>query len=121
MTTLQVCRVAATGLAIALAGLVMTACAGGTAQGGDGLTGVFGGDAALEGGCAWLDVDGDRWEVLYPDGYTVAFDPVRLIGPDGQVVAEAGSTLRVRGAEATDAVSVCQVGRLWQATDVTVQ
>jgi hypothetical protein len=84
---------------------------------GDTLTGTLGGDAQLEGGCAWID-DGDtRWEVLYPEGYTVTFDPLTLVGPDGPM-AEEGATVTVTGAEQSDMVTICQVGPVWQATDV---
>src|SRR3712207_5524437 len=34
------------------------------------LVGTFGGDAQLEGGCAWVDgEDGKRYEVIYPNGW----------------------------------------------------
>ena len=86
---------------------------------GDTLTGTFGGDAQLEGGCAWIDDGQTRWEVTYPQGYSVSFDPLTLTGPDGPV-AEEGDTLTVTGAPQADAVSICQIGPLWRATDVRV-
>lgn len=82
------------------------------------LEGTLGGDAQLEGGCAWLDADDGRFEVLYPDGYEIAFEPVRLLGPDGDTVAEEGDALRVAGHVAEDRMSVCQVGTIFQATEV---
>lgn len=82
------------------------------------LEGRLGGDAQLEGGCAWLDTEDGRFEVLYPDGYEVAFDPVRLLDPEGQTVAEQGDALRVEGQVTEDRMSVCQVGTIFQATAV---
>jgi hypothetical protein len=82
------------------------------------LTGVLGGDAQLEGGCAWLDVDGERYEVFYPEGYTVEFEPVRLMGPDGEVVAGEGDEVTITGEVTTDRMSICQVGQIVEATAV---
>lgn len=84
----------------------------------DMLEGTLGGDAQLEGGCAWLDTDEGRFEVMYPEGYEIAFDPVRLLGPDGDTIAREGETLRVRGRVAGDVMSICQVGTIFQATEV---
>lgn len=84
----------------------------------DALSGTLGGDAGLEGGCAWLDTPQGRYEVLWPSGYRVEQEPLRLIGPDGRVVAEAGDPLTVEGVAAQDVASFCQVGQLWEATAV---
>lgn len=83
------------------------------------LTGTLGGDAQLEGGCAWLDDGETRWEVSYPEGYRISFDPVTLHGPEGPI-AEEGAAITVAGARQDDAVTVCQVGPLWEATEVRV-
>ena len=83
------------------------------------LTGTLGGDAQLEGGCAWIDDGESRWEVTYPEGYRVTFDPLTLEGPEG-TIAEEGATVTVTGAPQTDVVTICQVGPVWQATDVRV-
>ena len=91
--------------------------AAGSPAAGETLTGTFGGDAQLEGGCAWIDDGGTRWEVTYPQGYTVSFDPLTLTGPDGPV-AEEGDTVTVAGAPQTDVVTICQIGPVWQATEV---
>lgn len=83
------------------------------------LVGTLGGDAQLEGGCAWLDTEAEgRVEPHWPEGYRVAFDPVRLLGPDGEVVAEAGDTVRVSGAIAGDVMTVCQIGPVFEVTEV---
>jgi hypothetical protein len=83
------------------------------------ITGTFGGDAELEGGCAWVDgEDGTRYEVQYPDGYEVRFDPVELVGPDGDVIAEDGDTITIRGRVDTDMMSFCMVGTIFSADEV---
>ena len=87
---------------------------------GDAITGTLGGDAQLEGGCAWIDDGQTRWEVQYPQGYEVTFDPLTLTGPNGETARE-GDTLTIAGAEQTDAVSLCQVGPLWAATSVQLE
>jgi hypothetical protein len=83
----------------------------------DTYTGRLGLDA-IEGGCAYLETsDGQRYEVIYPDGWTLQKSPLQLIAPDGSVVAEDGDELTVRGSEA-DMVSICQIGPIIQATEV---
>lgn len=119
-----------------LVGLVvlLAACAGGSAgddttppsptaptpdatADGDTLTGRLGGDAQLEGGCAWVDDGRTRWEVQYPEGYEITFDPVTLVGPDGQTAQE-GDEITLTGEEVTDVMTICQVGPVWRATSV---
>lgn len=87
-------------------------------SGGDTITGTFGGDAQLEGGCAWVDDGTTRWNVQYPEGYTLSLDPPRLTGPDGLSVSD-GDTITVAGAERTDVMTTCQIGPVWGATSVT--
>ena len=83
------------------------------------LIGTFGGDAQLEGGCAWVDGDdGKRYEVIYPEGWRVHFDPLHLVDPDGDVRAEEGDRIGLNGSVATDSVSFCQVGRICEASEV---
>lgn len=85
------------------------------------ISGVLGGDAQLEGGCAWVETDdGTRYEVIYPEGYTVETDPLRLVGPDGGVVAEDGDRLELPGEVAEDMASICQIGPLWRADSVAL-
>lgn len=91
------------------------------------LIGVLEGDEQLEGGCAWLeptggpDADiGDRVELLLPGGYTVEFEPdLRIIDPQGTVVAERGDEVVVEGAPAGDVMTVCQVGPPYQVEVIT--
>jgi hypothetical protein len=83
------------------------------------VTGTLGGDADLEGGCAWVDgEDGTRYEVQYPAGHEVRFDPLELVGPDGDVIAAEGDTVTITGAVAEDMMSFCQVGTIFTATAV---
>jgi hypothetical protein len=82
------------------------------------LTGTLGGDAELEGGCAWIEVDGTRYEVMYPAGYEVGTDPVELRGPDGEVIAEDGDEVTVVGSVQEDQMSFGQIGPIFAATDV---
>jgi hypothetical protein len=51
----------------------------------------------------------------------VTFNPVQLTGPDGDVLAEEGDTLRIRGEIAEDMVSFCQVGPIFTAAEVIVE
>jgi hypothetical protein len=82
------------------------------------LAGRLGSDS-VEGGCAYLEAaDGTRYQVVYPDGWTLEPAPVQLIGPDGAVHARVGDIVTVRGAVADDMASICQIGPIFQATDV---
>ncbi len=83
------------------------------------FTGTLGGNAQLEGGCAWLETESEgRVEPRWPDGYRVAFDPVRLLGPDGEVVAEEGEEIEVEGSIDRDLMTICQVGPVLRVTQV---
>jgi hypothetical protein len=83
------------------------------------LVGVFSGEPDLEGGCAWVETrDGTRYEVLWPDGYEVSWEPLTLLGPDGEVVAESGDEVGLTGAVDEDAVSFCMIGPIFEATAV---
>lgn len=83
------------------------------------LIGTFGGDAQLEGGCAWVDgQDGKRYEVIYPEGWSVHFEPLHLIDPDAEVRAEEGDRIGLDGSVGDDLVSICQVGTIFEAREV---
>ncbi len=82
------------------------------------VSGVFASDS-IEGGCAYLEAaDGTRYEVIYPEGWTLLRNPFRLQDPEGEIVASGGETITVRGQEATDMASICMVGPIFQATEV---
>lgn len=91
------------------------------------LTGVLEGDAQLEGGCAWIeptggpDADlGDQVLPLWPAGHRVEFEPdLRLLGPDGEVVAERGDELVLEGMPAEEMATTCQVGPPYQVDRIT--
>lgn len=84
---------------------------------GDRITGALGGDAQLEGGCAWVDDGTTRWNVQYPQGYAISFEPLTLTGPGGQTAGE-GDTITVTGSEQRDVMTLCQIGPVWAATAV---
>jgi hypothetical protein len=74
---------------------------------------------AIEGGCPYLQADdGRKLQVLYPDGWQLDKSPLQLVAPDGSVHAKAGDRVVIRGEEATDMVSICQIGPIIQATEV---
>ena len=87
---------------------------------GDGsrLTGTLGADT-VEGGCAYLQApDGTRYEVLYPDGWRVEPSPLRLLDPEGTIVARGGDEITVVGQPADDVASICQIGPIFRAAEV---
>lgn len=84
---------------------------------GNTYTGVLRSDA-IEGGCAYLQTaDGQKYEVIPPDGWELQKAPAAVVSPDGQVVAKAGDVITVHGNEA-DMMSICQIGPIIQATDI---
>lgn len=73
------------------------------------ITGVLQGDASE--GCLWLEgPDGERTSVLWPPGYAAMFDPVRLVGPEGDVVANGGDQLQAGGGLYREEIPRCQYG-----------
>lgn len=73
----------------------------------------------VEGGCPYLEAaDGTRYEVIYPNGWTLDRAAMQLRDPDAALVAAAGDNVTVRGELATDMVSTCQIGPIFQATEV---
>src|SRR3954452_18161257 len=80
-------------------------------------TGVLRSDA-IEGGCVYLQTaDGQKYEVIPPEGWELQKAPAAVVSPGGQVVAKAGDVITVRGNEA-DMMSICQIGPIIQATDI---
>jgi hypothetical protein len=81
-------------------------------------SGVLGADS-IEGGCSYLQTaDGQRYELIPPDGWQLDKGSAQLTGPDGALVARAGDTITVKGHEA-DMVSICQIGPIIQAVEIT--
>lgn len=84
----------------------------------DELTGVLGADS-VEGGCGYLQAsNGTRYQVIYPDGWNLQLSPLQLTSPEGEIVARGGDEVTVRGSEATDMASICQIGPIFRATAV---
>lgn len=124
-----------TALLLATAVLALTACGGTDAGDGDTqgatpaadgatggpttITGTLAGDAQLEGGCVWVDTADGRYEVRWPEGWHSGVDPIQVRGPDGEVVAGEGDEIRVTGEVRRDVATVCQVGTVLDAADVT--
>ena len=74
---------------------------------------------AIEGGCVYLQATGGRkLQVLYPEGWSIRKDPLKLIAPDVSVHSRGGDLITIRGSEATDMTSICQIGPIIQATEV---
>lgn len=85
---------------------------------GERLTGRLGFDD-LEGGCGYLEADdGTRYEVIYPDGWQLRQSPLRLVSPDGEIVARGGDEVTVEGSVASEMASICQIGPIFQARAV---
>ena len=83
------------------------------------LTGDLGFDDIEGGGCYLETADGTRYEVIYPDGWTIDPDGARLRGPDGELAC-AGEAVTVRGTIATDRFSVRQIGPIFVAIEVEI-
>jgi hypothetical protein len=82
-------------------------------------TGVLGADP-IEGGCTYLQTaDGQRFEIIPPEGWQLNKGAAEFMAPDGTVVARAGDTVMITGHEA-DMMSICQIGPIIQATEVAV-
>lgn len=57
------------------------------------------GDATLmhDAGCFWLEAGGERYDAVWPHGFSVLDDPPRIVDPDLNVVAEVGSVYDIGG------------------------
>jgi hypothetical protein len=83
------------------------------------ITGVLSADD-IEGGCVVLSAeDGMSYEVIWPDGWSVT-PQLDVINSEGEVVASGGDRITVHGRIATDMASICQIGQIFEATDVTL-
>ena len=74
----------------------------------------------IEGGCTYVQAaDGTRYVVTWPDGWS--FDAgLNLIDPSGEVVAGIGDEVTLGGRIAGDLASICQIGPVFEAVEVTV-
>lgn len=82
------------------------------------VTGRLGFDS-IEGGCPYLEAnDGERYQVLWPDGWELDARG-DLVNPAGDAVAGAGDEVTVRGRVADDMASICQIGPIFRASEVS--
>ena len=73
----------------------------------------------IEGGCAYLQAaDGRKLQVIYPDGWELTKSPLALVAPDGSVHSKGGDLVAVKGSEANDIATICQIGPVIKATEV---
>lgn len=80
-------------------------------------SGVLDGDPALDGGCAWIEIDGEPQAIRWP-GYEAGFPPedgsapFELVDESGRVVARGGETVWFFGARSGGAERLerCHVG-----------
>ena len=82
------------------------------------VTGTLTGDPQLEGGCVWIDTPDGAIEPLLPEGYMTTMNPVALLGPDGETVAEGGDQVTITGRPATEILTICQVGAVWHVSAI---
>jgi hypothetical protein len=78
-------------------------------------------DAADPVMCEWLEDDnGNRTFVIYPTGWDVAYEPLRLLDGGGRVIAREGDKIRVTGRADDFGVSLCAPGKPLSAETVEV-
>lgn len=84
------------------------------------VTGVLGADS-IEGGCPYLEADdGTRYQVIWPNGWTLDRSSAELSDPQGVIVARAGDRVSVRGEVAPEVATTCQIGPVFRASEVVV-
>lgn len=72
--------------------------------------------------CLSLDVYGIEVPVIWPEGYSIVDDPVRLLDADGKVAAKPGDRLLLHGRQSEEEGAACvNEGEPFVATDVSVQ
>ena len=65
-----------------------------------------------------VGADGTRYEVIWPDGWSLDADG-NLHDPSGAMVAGLGDEITVGGRVADDVASICQIGPIFEAFEVT--
>jgi hypothetical protein len=58
--------------------------------------------------CAWLVTAEGNVHVDYPLGWEYAYAPIRLVNPDGEVVADAGDVISLRGHFLDERIGFCR-------------
>jgi hypothetical protein len=85
--------------------ILASGCAGETIMQGPAqveLLGTLAGERIQSRECLLLiDSANVKWHLVVPAGWTVRFEPVRVIDPDGSLVAEDGDRVEVRGPSVT--------------------
>lgn len=91
------------------------------------------GDPDLNGGCIWVELTADvpggaragtRTSVVWPYGFRGFRDPLRLVGPDGRVVAHLGDVLSLGGGSPPvdfvipPEMDPCKTGQVFAAGEV---
>lgn len=83
------------------------------------LTGVLGGDTRREGGCVWIEMDGQAQAIRWPQGYRAGFltggdgsETFELVDASGRVAAREGDTVWFTGARSggPERLDRCHVG-----------
>jgi len=67
------------------------------------------GSPDVDGGCVWLEEARLRFAVLWPQGYSAQFDPLRLINERGEVIAREGDLIRAGGGNYVEPMERCGV------------
>lgn len=92
--------------------------------------GALAGDPVHDGGCVWIEMDGEPHAVRWTPGFQAGFVPapdggeaVVLVDPDGRVRARAGETLYFTGALSggSERLERCHVGvdQVWYVDEVS--
>lgn len=110
-------------IAIITLAVVLAACDGGaTVNDGPSLEtieGVVGGAMKGYADCTWLQDDtGQRFDVLFPVGWTWSFDPLSIKDPTGREVLRAGDRARLTGSRGEIGQSPCESGPLFDVQRV---
>ena len=73
----------------------------------------------IEGGCTYVQTaDGTRYEVIWPEGWSLDQE-LNLTDASGTVIAGVGDDVTLGGRIAADLASICQIGPIFEAVEVT--
>ncbi|WP_370323753.1 hypothetical protein [Euzebya sp.] len=77
--------------------------------------------AEVEGGCAYIEVDGQRYELIADPDADLAVDGGNAVvaSGDGEVIARAGDQITVDGSIDDGIATFCQIGPVIVASEVT--
>jgi hypothetical protein len=86
--------------------------------------GVLDGQRRDDIACLWLTQDSGREALLWPFGFSALDDPLRIIGPDGQALAEVGDEVELGGGSPplnsvrSGVMDRCSIGALFDVSVV---